>query len=543
MQRLTSHLRLCGALLTALAALILLAGPAAAQPPEPDGVQPAAINDLLAQDLAAADGPVSFLVVLADQPDVDAMLAGDGLQAAGASERRAALYAGLTAHAERSQAPLRAWLDARGVPYTPHYLVNMIEVRGDAALAAALRQRPDVGRLARNPAVGEPQTASVRPAWQRLDLKRARASIQAAPQATAALPYGLTYTHADAVWALGYRGEGIVIGSQDTGVQWDHPALVGAYRGWNSATQTAAHAYNWFDAFGRSPLEDPGCNADPQVPCDDQGHGTHTVGTLVGDATADGQTVLGMAPAARWIGCRNMRGGVGTPSSYTSCFEWFLAPFPQGGDPLADGRPELAADIVNNSWGCPPEEGCDVDSLRQVVETVRAAGIFIAASAGNEGFYGCSTINVPIAIYDGAFTVGAHDSSGQIAYFSSRGPVTADGSGRIKPDLTAPGVSTYSAYPTDRYIFLSGTSMASPHVAGAVALLWSAVPSLAGNIDRTEEILVESATPVTTNTCGATFMPASPNNLYGYGRLDILAAVTLARQPVLYQYLPWISRP
>jgi subtilisin family serine protease len=364
-------------------------------------------------------------------------------------------------------------------------------------------------------------------------------------RATAALPYGLTYTHADQVWALGVRGAGIVIGSQDTGVQWDHPALVEAYRGSDSAALTVTHAYNWLDAFGRDPFEDAGCGPDPQIPCDDQGHGTHTVGTLVGDATADGGTVLGMAPAAQWIGCRNMRGGVGTPASYTTCFEWFLAPYPQGGDPFSEGRPELAPDIVNNSWGCPPYEGCDAGALLQVTNLVRAAGIFVVASAGNDGWQGCSSITDPIAIYDSAFTTGAHDEQGSIAYFSSRGPVTVDGSGRLKPDITAPGVDTYSTYPGNTYTSLSGTSMAAPHVAGAVALLWSAAPALAGDIEATEDILIKSAVPVTSDSCGSDLSPMSPNNVYGYGRLDILAAVNLAREPfspTVSLFLPWMPQ-
>jgi subtilisin family serine protease len=518
------------------------ARPAQAQVIEPASPQVATISPALAQELAAADGPVSFLAVLRAQPDPAAILAADGLASARAADRRAALYAALTAEAAAAQAPLRAWLDARGVAYTPHYLVNMIEVRGDAALAAQLRLRPEIDRLAANPAWGQVQAPSVTGAPRAVlparSLSRLRLPFQAqaGPNAPAdlpaALPYGLTFTHADQVWALGFRGQGVVIGSQDTGVQWDHPALAAAYRGWDATTQTAAHAYNWLDAFGRDPLEDAGCDPDAQIPCDDQGHGTHTVGTMVGDATTEGGDVLGMAPAAQWIGCRNMRGGVGTPASYTTCFEWFLAPYPQGGDPFRDGKPELAPDIVNNSWGCPPYEGCeDPGILRQVAETVRAAGIFIAASAGNGGA-ACSTINDPIAIYDSVFTTGAHDAGGNIASFSSRGPVTVDSSGRLKPDITAPGVAVYSTYPTNTYTWLSGTSMASPHVAGAVALLWSAVPTLKGEIATTEDILVKSAEPVATNTCGTDFMPVAPNNVYGYGRLDILAAVNLARQPV-----------
>ncbi|MCB0162343.1 MAG: S8 family serine peptidase, partial [Caldilineaceae bacterium] len=146
-------------------------------------------------------------------------------------------------------------------------------------------------------------------------------------------------------------------------MEWDHPALMAAYRGvisdTTTMTYTVDHLYNWFDA-----VPDAGrparCESDPQVPCDDHGHGTHTVGTMVGDATADGKTILGMAPGAQWIGCRNMDHGTGTPASYAACFEFFLAPYPQDGDPMTDGKPELGPNIINNSWACPPSEGCDV---------------------------------------------------------------------------------------------------------------------------------------------------------------------------------------
>jgi hypothetical protein len=164
------------------------------------------------------------------------------------------------------------------------------------------------------------------------------------------------------------------------------------------------------------------------------------------------------------------------------------------------------------------------DSLLLALQAQRAAGIMTVASAGNSGS-SCSTVSDPPSYHAEVYTVGALGTgTDTIADFSSRGPATADGSGRRKPDITAPGTGTRSAIPTNAYTSLSGTSMASPHVAGAVALLWSARPELKNNLDLTEQLLDEAAAHISDSTCdpaGTTW----PNNTYGYGRLDIYAAM------------------
>jgi subtilisin family serine protease len=414
-------------------------------------------------------------------------------------------------------------LDAQGIPYRAYYIINMIRVTGDANLVEALRRHPDVARLDANPEINVlhgidapamPTTPTI--SWaQVLNLPE----LPASPN----VPYGIAATRAPEVWALGYRGQGITVAGQDTGVDWEHPALRSHYRGVQGTA--VDHTYNWLD--GVTPGGSPDPCAGIVSPCDDHGHGTHTLGTMVGSTNA---LTVGVAPDAQWMGCRNMRNGVGTPESYTACFEFFLAPYPPSGDPLTDGRPDLAPHIINNSWGCPPSEGCNKDSLRQVVETVRAAGLMVVASAGNGGGASCASVVDPIAIYDATFTVGAHGEDGLLAGFSRRGPVTVDGSGRLKPDLTAPGVEVESTYRFGHYTSLSGTSMAAPHVAGAVALVWSAAPWLVGNPDLTEQVLLKSATPVYDNQC-AGGEPVSPNPVYGYGRLDVAAAVDMALRP------------
>ncbi len=208
---------------------------------------------------------------------------------------------------------------------------------------------------------------------------------------------GVTYIKAPHVWALGYTGQGIVVGGQDTGIQWDHPALKNHYRGWDGAT--ANHDYNWHDSIHTTGSS---CGANSPVPCDDTNHCTHTMGTAVG---SDGGTnQIGVAPGAEFIGCRNMNAGNGTPATYLECFEFFLAPYPVAGTP-AQGDPSKAPDVTNNSWGCPPSEGCNAASLLAAVQAQRAAGIMTVASAGNDGS-GCNTVSDPIGIYDEVYRRG-----------------------------------------------------------------------------------------------------------------------------------------
>jgi subtilisin family serine protease len=230
-----------------------------------------------------------------------------------------------------------------------------------------------------------------------------------------------------------------------------------------------------------------------------------------------------MAPGAKWIGCRNMDQGYGTPATYAECYQWFIAPTTvAGGNP----DPSMAPDVINNSWGCPTSEGCtDPNVLLAVVQAVRAAGIVTAHSAGNEGS-GCSSVSTPAAIYAESFTVGATDSSDTIASFSSRGPVTVDGSNRRKPDISAPGDNIRSCTSDGGYQGgWSGTSMAAPHVAGLVGLLISHTPGLAGQVDLIEDIIEQTAVPRTTSEgCGGDPTNAVPNNTYGWGRIDAWAA-------------------
>lgn len=448
----------------------------------------------------AGGGEVKFLVVLAEQADLSA--AADHHTREG---RLQYVYDVLRVVALRSQAPLRAELDVAGVAYRPFYIANMLEVKGDRVLVTRLAARPEVAHIIANPHIRH-----------RLPEPQSDGAQTSTPQG---IEWNVVRINADDVWALGYRGQSIVVAGQDTGYDWDHPALVDQYRGYDGLT--VSHDYNWHDAIHTNTHGVNPCGVDSPEPCDDDGHGTHTMGTTVGDDGAGNQ--VGVAPGARWIGCRNMDNGWGTPATYAECFEFFLAPYPIGGDPFADGVPSLAPHVINNSWTCPPGEGCDWDTLQTVIENVRAAGIVVVASAGNDG-PGCSTVQDPPAIYDAAFSVGMTDSADNAYWLSSRGPVTVDGSGRLKPDVVAPGVGVRSSLPGGAYGSLSGTSMAGPHVAGTVALLWSAAPYLVGDVDATEQVIAETARPRVDASCGGD-PDGRPNNIYGWGVLDGLAAV------------------
>jgi subtilisin family serine protease len=428
-------------------------------------------------------------VILKDQADVSS-----AAQIADYNARRTMVYQTLTTHAAQTQQGLRADLDRLGIHYTPYYLVNALEVNAEFPIAWGLAARPDVDRVLPSPIL--------RPLPEKPSSERgSRTKAPSTPD------WNLTLIGADRVWnELGVRGRGILVGQSDSGVDGSHPELSAQYRG-----RDGADDYNWLDPWNHS-----------ASPTDIGGHGTHTLGTILGKQ-------VGVAPDAEWIGCVNLARNLGNPPFYLNCMQFMLAPYPQRGDPLRDGDPKRGALVLNNSWGCPDVEGCDPNALLAAVHALRAAGVFVVASAGNDG-PACSTIRDPIALYPDAFSVGAINRTKQLADFSSRGPVIADASGRIKPDISAPGVAVLSALPGGTYGIESGTSMAGPHIVGVVALMWSANPKLIGQIEQTEQILRETAQRANLLqekiTCGDP--NAIPNDLEGYGIVDAYAAVKRA---------------
>jgi subtilisin family serine protease len=431
-----------------------------------------------------------YLVLLQEQADLGSASTLDRKE-----EKGQFVFQALRDVSTRTQTPLIALLEATGSTYQSFWIANMLLVESDQNTMIALAERPDVARILSNP---------------RIEITLPEPSLQ--PYSLVEIiPWNIETIQAENLWDSGITGEGVVVGGQDTGYEWHHPALIDQYRGWNGVT--ADHNYNWHDAIHSG--GSPGCEPDSQEPCDDHSHGTHTMGTVVGDGGLDYH--IGVAPGARWIGCRNMDRGAGTPATYAECYQWFLAPTELNGQ---NPDPFLAPDIINNSWSCPESEDCprtNPEILKVFVENVRSAGILSVHSAGNDGS-NCSTVNTPSAIYDASFTVGAVNQSGDIASFSSRGPVLVDDSGRLKPDISAPGVHIFSSVPGGLYGYKSGTSMAAPHVAGLAALIISAYPSLKGNPDQIENAIIQMAEPhISGQDCGDVPGSQIPNNTYGHG--------------------------
>ncbi|MFB7517053.1 S8 family serine peptidase [Streptomyces sp. NPDC056144] len=469
-----------------LTALLVAPAVAAAPSAAPSAKAPGATVDPAVTATVEAGGEATFFVVLADRADLAKARTERG------HERKArAAFDALRTEATRSQSSLTRFLDRAKVGYESYWIANAVKVTGGKELVERLAARPDVASLRQE-------------RHYALDTVEASATAAAEDPTTAedstTAEWGVKDIKADQVWSqYDNRGEGIVVANIDSGVQFDHPALKGNYRG-NLGDGTFSHDYNWYDPTGQ-------CTGG--VPCDNNGHGTHTMGTIAG---AGG---IGVAPGATWIAAKGCEARSCSDSSLLKSGQWILAPTDRTGQ---NPRPDLAPDIVNNSWG-----GGNTTFYQDIITSWNAAGIFEAFAAGNAGNgTSCSTTEAPGAQAP-AYGVGAYDVNGKIASFSGFGPSLVDGS--MKPNISAPGVDVRSSWPGGTYSAISGTSMATPHVAGAVALLWSSAPSLIGDIEGTRAALNGSARDVDDTHCGGT---AAANNVWGEGKLDILTAVDRA---------------
>lgn len=470
-----------------------------------DKIAPAVVS------LATAQPEIEFFVFLSEQADLSAAADLDTKL-----DKGRYVYETLTEVANRTQVPVIAAVRESGAAYKSFWVANMVWVRGDGRTLERMARRSDVSYIHANPAgrLGEPQPD------QPLPDDRGES-----PEAGMGIEWNISLVNAPAVWAAGVTGVGAVIGGIDSGYDWDHPAIINQYRGWNGAT--ADHNYNWHDAIHSGGVN---CIPDSPEPCDEGIHGTHTMGFMVGDD--GGANQIGMAPGARWIGARCWEPVLRSHLDYvTECLQWMIAPTDLDG---LNPDPAKAPHVVNNSWVCEPDEGCaDPDILRPVIESVRAAGIVVLGGAGNNGPL-CSSSIYPPSIYDAYFSVGATTDADTLASFSSRGPITIDGSGRRKPDVCAPGQDVRSCVPDGGYIYWSGTSFAGPHVAGLVALLISANPDLAGRVGLIESIIIQTVIQIpSTQSCGGIPGLQYPNNTVGYGRINAYAAYQLAMSVVI----------
>lgn len=429
-----------------------------------------------------------FFVVMKEQADLS-----QAATIANVDERRVWVYQTLVTAVDQSQLDLLTWLDDAGISYTRYYLVNGVEVHANALRRWQIGRRPDVDRILYSPTLRPlPEPPPFEP------------GDSTPPGET---PWGIEAIGAPRVWQeLGVTGKGVVVGQSDSGVDAGHPALASSYRGLSGNDE-----FNWLDPWIGS-----------SRPYDANGHGTHTLGTVLG------QDGIGVAPGATWFGCANLVRNLGNIAAYLDCMQFMLAPHPQQGDPLHAGDPALAADVSTNSWGCPASvEGCDQETLWLATQALRAAGIFFVAAAGNEG-PACNSLRTPPGNYGNVLSVGALEPTGDLALFSNRGPTTQAPDGSTAPDLLAPGVSVTSAWPGGTWSTSDGTSMAAPHVAGVVALMWSANPALRGNIDATERILQETAAEYTgvASPCETDGQP--PDAATGFGVVNAFSAVQQA---------------
>jgi bacillopeptidase F len=420
------------------------------------------LDSRLENVLEAADpsDELAIIITLADRVNPAEIRAEDR------SERRQLLVEALRQKAAETQGPVKAFLVGRGATEVDHlWIVNSIAAHASAQTVYAAANLPGVDSV-------------------RLD-----ETLQAAATATAVYTpeWNLEAVEAPELWALGYRGQGTILATLDTGVDPDHPDLQSRWRGGSNS---------WFDP-----------NGEHQTPFDPNGHGTRTLGLMVGGDW--GGTAIGVAPDAEWISVKIFNdAGMATLSGIREGYQWLLDP---DGDPATDDAP----DVVNNSWGFPQNAGECLTEFQEDIQVLRAADIGVVFSAGNTGPGGGSDQSP--ANNPGGLAVGVVNDSLHVANFSGRGPSACDNS--IYPELVAPGVNVKTAdlslggYSPNPYIGVSGASFSAPHVAGALAVLKSAVPS--ASMGEIEAALQDAAVDLG---------EAGPDNRYGFGLLAMSAA-------------------
>ena len=433
---------------------------------------------------------IKCLVVLKGQPDViglDKSMVGQGIAR---KERHRVVVQSLQDAATSSQRDLVAALTADKAAgqiagFVPHWIINGIVLTATPARIREIALRDDV-EVIEPDLVPEP----IEPVETKV--------VEGAPADKGFVTPGLAAINAPRVWhELGINGAGTIIAGLDSGVDVTHPALGPRWRG-----HVAPASQCWFNPTGSGSVT---------APFDGYGHGTHTMGTMTGASPSD---TVGVAPGARWIATNAIATGTGLDNQVIQAFEWLADP---------DGNPNTSADVpdvVQNSWGVAAGNGylaCDT-RWYDVIDNCEAAGVVTIWSAGNEG-PGPSSLRSPpnrASTFTSNFSVGSTRTTYPylISGFSSRGPSQCGGPYAMKPEVTAPGQDILSTYPGNQYAYISGTSMAGPHVAGVVALMRQAKPDL--DVDTIKQILME-----TSRDLG---LPGEDND-YGHGIIDAYAAV------------------
>lgn len=370
--------------------------------------------------------------------------------------------------------------------YKPYYIINMVYVKATKDVIENIAYMPEVEKIYKNGFI---------------EIEGAiKDKIDVEPAETGGLEWNIEKVGADKVWDMGIDGTGSVVGIIDTGVAWNHPALKEKWRGYDPETGKTNPRGNWFDAIG-----------DKDMPYDipNAPHGTHVLGTILGQEP-DGSNKIGVAPGARWIAAKAFGASGGYDNDIIMAGQWMLAP---------NGVPANAPDVVNNSWGGASQMD---DWYREIINNWRAAGIVPVFAAGNQEtggpLPGPGSIENP-ANYPESFAVAAVDKDNKRASFSKLGPSRYDTT-LIKPEISAPGVNIRSSVPDDEYEGgWNGTSMATSHVTGTVALMVSA-NNLIG-IDEIEQIIKDTATGLADE-----IYTESPNFGYGYGLINAFKAVS-----------------
>jgi bacillopeptidase F len=414
--------------------------------------------------VAAPDEDISVIVTLKEKVDFNQFKNKDkGLL-------RAMMIRALKSKADLTQIPIQGFLKGRGAQrIVTLWLINGMAVTAPSDVISELAIMPLVESIRLDHTLKAPvseQSSSSIPEWN--------INAVGAPQ----------------LWDLGYTGGGTVVANMDTGVDANHPDLESKWRGGSNS---------WYDP-----------NGEHGTPYDADGHGTQTMGIMVGGD--NGGIAIGVAPDARWIAVKIFNdAGVAYFSRIHQGFQWILDP---------DGNPDTndLPDVVNNSWSLKNNVNECVLEFQDDIQALKAAEIAVVFAAGNAG-PGSSTSMSP-ANYPESFAVGAINDTFSIASFSSRGPSTCDGA--IYPETVAPGVNiktsdlTFGGVIPNSYAYVSGTSFSAPHVAGSIALLLGAFPNLA--VSELETALNQSALDLGS---------AGPDNSYGHGLIDVIEAYNL----------------